>query len=96
MQEQLLIKERQALVGELAGAAAHELGQPLSAILLNIHLLQKITSFDGKAETAIQSVKSDVNRMKDIVAELSKIDSENLTEYAEGLKILSIAQKDIK
>jgi len=32
-QEQLLSQERQAIVAELAGAAAHELNQPLTSVM---------------------------------------------------------------
>ncbi|MCB0310170.1 MAG: response regulator, partial [Bdellovibrionales bacterium] len=36
--EKLVEQERQLVVMQLAGTAAHQLGQPLSAILLNCHL----------------------------------------------------------
>ena len=94
MQEKLVAKERQALVGELAGAAAHELGQPLAAILLNIHLMEKLASFEGQSEQALNAVKNDVKRMKSIVEDLQNADPDQVTEYAKGMKILTLPKSD--
>ncbi|MCB0328768.1 MAG: response regulator [Bdellovibrionales bacterium] len=93
MQEKLVAKERQALVGELAGAAAHELGQPLAAILLNIHLVEKFATIEDKGQSALHAIKQDTKRMKKIVEELRSADAQSLTEYATGLKILSLKRE---
>lgn len=92
-QDQLVVQGRQALVGELAGAAAHELGQPLAAILLNIYLMEKVATLNGESSKALASIKSDAQRMKKIVEELRNVDTENLTEYAKDLQILSLQQR---
>lgn len=42
MQQTLVEQERQIVVAQLAGTAAHQLGQPLSAIMLNCHLLESL------------------------------------------------------
>ena len=40
-QEQLLAQERQAVIAELAGAAAHELNQPLTSVTMSAELLDR-------------------------------------------------------
>ena len=41
-QKKIVEQERQLVASQLAGTTSHNLGQPLSAILLNCHLLDKL------------------------------------------------------
>ena len=90
MQEKLILQERQALLGQFAGTAAHELGQPLSAILLNCHLIEKQEEIAEQAKNALLAIKNDAHRMKKIVEQIRNADTEKLSEYYGEQKILEI------
>ena len=66
----LIEKERELVVYQLAGSAAHKLGQPLSAILLNCHLLEALKPEDPRYQQAVQSIKQDSHRMADLIEKL--------------------------
>lgn len=94
LQDQLIQAERRALVGELAGAAAHELGQPLSAILLNIFLVEKLGSHSPKGALALKALHQDADKMKALVEQLRTIDPNNAKAYHQARKILSLTSVD--
>jgi signal transduction histidine kinase len=51
---------RVALVGELSGAIAHELNQPLAAILANARAAQRLLERDGGAVPEIREILEDI------------------------------------
>lgn len=81
MQEKLIAQERQLVVTQLAGTAAHRLGQPLSAILLNCHLLDSLPAEDEKYMNALESIKLDANRMASLIDQLREVDAEATQKY---------------
>lgn len=92
MQERLVATERQVAVGQLAGTAAHQLGQPLSAIMLNCFLLEKLPKDDPKFMGAIGAIKSDVRRMVEMIDSLRNIKASAREEYFEGTEILKLKE----
>lgn len=90
MQEKLIQQERQLLVTEFAGTAAHSLGQPLSAIMLNCHLLETLPKEDKKYQQALLAVKNDSRRMAEMLEKLKAIDPEKKQEYYGKTEILDI------
>jgi DNA-binding response OmpR family regulator len=90
MQERLIEQERQLVVGQLAGTAAHQLGQPLSAILLNCYLLEHLPKDDSKFVGALQSIKGDAKRMADMIGKLRAVDASKKEEYYGETEILSL------
>ena len=93
MQEQLIAKERQLVAGQLAGTAAHSLGQPLSAILLNCHLLERLPSEDSKFKTALFAIKQDVKRMAEMINKLRTVDATKKEAYHANTEILDISEE---
>lgn len=92
MQERLVATERQVAVGQLAGTAAHQLGQPLSAIMLNCFLLEKLPKDDPKFMGAIAAIKSDVRRMVEMIDSLRNIKASARESYFEGTEILKLKE----
>lgn len=90
VQERLVASERQVAVGQLAGTAAHQLGQPLSAIMLNCFLLEKLPKDDPKFLGAVVSIKNDVRRMVEMIDSLRNIKASAREEYFEGTEILKL------
>jgi DNA-binding response OmpR family regulator len=90
MQERLVATERQVAVGQLAGTAAHQLGQPLSAIMLNCFLIEKLPKEDPKFIGAVTAIKNDVRRMVEMIDKLRNIKASAREEYFEGTEILKL------
>ncbi|NLF24042.1 MAG: response regulator [Deltaproteobacteria bacterium] len=90
MQQKLVEQERQLVANQLAGTAAHGLGQPLSAITLNCHLLEVLSPDDPKYQHALYAIKSDVKRMVGMLEKLRNVDARQTREYYDGVDILEI------
>jgi phosphoglycerate-specific signal transduction histidine kinase len=90
MQERLVATERQVAVGQLAGTAAHQLGQPLSAIMLNCFLIEKLPKDDPKFAGAVVAIKNDVRRMVEMIDSLRKVKASAREEYFDGTEILKL------
>jgi DNA-binding response OmpR family regulator len=90
MQQRLVEQERQLAIGQLAGAAAHQLGQPLSAILLNCYLLEQLPKDDPKFQAALLAVKSDAKRMADMIEKLRGVKASEREAYFAGTEILKL------
>jgi DNA-binding response OmpR family regulator len=89
-QERLVATERQVAVGQLAGTAAHQLGQPLSAIMLNCFLIEKLPKEDSKFLGAVAAIKNDVRRMVEMIDSLRNIKASAREEYFDGTEILKL------
>jgi DNA-binding response OmpR family regulator len=89
-QGKLIERERQLAVGQLAGAAAHQLGQPLSAILLNTFLIEQLPKDDAKFVGALEAIKRDVQRMAEMIDKLRDVRASEREEYIHGSEILRL------
>ncbi len=90
LQEKLIEQERKIAVTQLAGTAAHQLGQPLAAMILNCHLLEGVAASEETAKKALLAIKSDCKRMKHIIESLKLADASKSEEYFKGEKIIEI------
>ena len=90
LQQRLVEQERANVLLELAATAAHKLGQPLSAILLNAYLLKTLPADDPRSEQARQAIENDARRMVEIVEQLRAARSDQVAQYQPGVTIFSI------
>lgn len=79
LQQKLTHLTRVALMGELAGALAHELQQPLTAILCNAHAAQILS----------RKAKLNVNELQEILEEIAN-DDKNAGQIIQRLRALLI------
>jgi DNA-binding response OmpR family regulator len=89
-QHLLIEQERQLAVGQLAGTAAHQLGQPLSSILLNCFLIEQLPKSDHKFVGAVAAIKGDAKRMADMIDQLRMVKASDREEYLKGTEILKL------
>jgi PAS domain S-box-containing protein len=89
-QEQLLAQERQAIVAELAGAAAHELNQPLTSVRNYATLLRRLLQAGTPASAAAEVIEGEAERMAEIVRKIGKITKYETKSYVGKQKILDL------
>jgi signal transduction histidine kinase len=94
MQELLVETEKQVAVGQLAGTAAHQLGQPLSAIMLNCFLLDRLPKDDPKFAGALAAIQSDVRRMVAMIDSLRNVKASAREGYFGNTEILKLGDDE--
>jgi signal transduction histidine kinase len=90
-QQKLQLSEKQALVAELAGAAAHELNQPLTSIIGYAQLIERTAQDKAAAHLrAVGVILSEAERMAGIVKKIGKITKYETTDYVGSAKMLDL------
>ena len=89
-QQKLAISEKQALIAELAGTAAHELNQPLTSVIAYGQMLQRKLDDGGTEHHAATVIVREAERMADIVRKIGKITRYETKSYVGQQKILDL------
>jgi PAS domain S-box-containing protein len=89
-QEELRAREKQAIIAELAGAAAHELNQPLTSVLGYAELLRRRADDAEGVKNAAGIILQEGERMADIVRKIGKITRHETKSYVGAAKILDL------
>jgi PAS domain S-box-containing protein len=89
-QEDLREREKHAAVAELAGAAAHELNQPLTSVIGYAELLGRRTESESSLNQAAQIIITQAERMAEIVRKIGTITKYETKSYVGGAKILDL------
>lgn len=75
---------------ETAGAACHELNQPLQALAIQVELLRQQLINDTKALVRIEDLMTQLNRMANITHQLQSVTQYETTDYMGQAKILDL------
>lgn len=89
-QEELRSREKQAIVAELAGAAAHELNQPLTSVIGYAELLRRKLASHPQLSHAASVIVGESERMAEIVRKVGKITKYETKSYVGAAKILDL------
>lgn len=89
-QEELRNREKQAIVAELAGTAAHELNQPLTSVIGYAELLRRHLDTESQLANAAGIIITEAERMAEIVRKIGKITKYETKSYVGGQKILDL------
>jgi PAS domain S-box-containing protein len=89
-QEKLLITEKQAVVAELAGAAAHELNQPLTSVVLYVEMMLRRMAPDDANLRSVHAIGREAARMAEIVKKIGRITRYETKQYVGGASILDL------
>ena len=89
-QEQILAQERQSVIAELAGAAAHELNQPLTTVVMSAELLKRKLEPSAPAYGVAEVIHSEAERMAEIVRKIGKITKYETKSYVGRARILDL------
>jgi signal transduction histidine kinase len=82
--------EKTALVSELAGAAAHELNQPLTSVLGFSELLFRRTRENEKGREELAAILREAERMAGIVKKIGKITRYETRAYVGSKRIVDL------
>ena len=89
-QEELRAREKQALIAELAGAAAHELNQPLTSVLGYAELIRRRLGDASPVSSAATVIVNEAERMAEIVRKIGKITRYETKSYDGAAKIIDL------
>ncbi|MCB0359568.1 MAG: response regulator, partial [Bdellovibrionales bacterium] len=89
-QDLLKEKERELVASHVAGAAAHELGQPLTALLLNCELLQTKSSTSDTLTDVLLRITQQCDIMRSILAQLNSVTQYRTLTYLKDQQILDV------
>ncbi|MFZ5892207.1 MAG: PAS domain S-box protein [Myxococcota bacterium] len=89
-QDELRAHEKQAIVAELAGAAAHELNQPLTSVIGYAELLRHRLASSPEHLSALQIIIDQAERMAEIVRKVGRITKYETKNYVGDAKILDL------
>jgi len=81
-------KEKQLVAIQVAGAAAHELGQPLTAMLLNCELLAKLSPGDHLFRSTLGNIQDQCDMMRNVLNQLNRVQDYKTKSYVGALNIL--------
>ena len=83
--------QRQAVVAEVAGAAAHELNQPLTSLLGYVEYLRRKID-DEELQRIIATVCDDASRVAEVVRKIGRITRYRTRDYAGGEQIVDLEE----
>ncbi len=89
-EEKLKEREKQAMIAELAGAAAHELNQPLTSVMGYADLLRRRVPPDDPSARPIDIIYREAERMAEIVRKIGRITRYETTTYLGKVRIVDI------
>ncbi len=88
--EKLVEQEKKIAIMELAGAAAHELNQPLTVINCQIKLLEEALEHEIDPSREINIINDSVKRMTEIIRKIGNITQYKTKDYLLGDKIIDL------
>jgi putative methionine-R-sulfoxide reductase with GAF domain len=89
-QSQLVAAEKRAATMELAGAAAHQLNQPLTVVLCSLGLVRRSLPPDHEALEDLEVIEQAVEKATEIVKKIGSITDYKTKTYVEGIQILDL------
>lgn len=93
-QKQLIKEERLKALLQMAGATAHEMNQPLMALLGNIELLQHGQTTPEKKATHVKRISEAGDKLAEIVRKIQTLRRDEVRAYPGGLTIVDLHQGD--
>jgi len=88
-------QEKHTVVATLAGAAAHELNQPLTAVAGYAVMLARSSAADERTSRAATNIVSEVDRMAEIVRKIGSIVRYETMPYVGGTRILNLERSTL-
>ena len=95
-QDELVHAQRLAVLGQIGVTVRHEVNNPLTVVLGNVDwLLQEPTDLTGEPLRALEAIRANALRIRDIVKKLEEIQTDRVTEYVTGVEMIDIHNQDV-
>jgi DNA-binding response OmpR family regulator len=91
---ELVRAERLAAIGEMTVTLHHELNNPLMGAFAEVELLLADGSLDPEQRGALQVVRDQLLRMRDIVKRAGDLQRADSTDYLSGLSMINLGRQD--
>jgi PAS domain S-box-containing protein len=91
-QRKLEMSEKQAIIAELAGTAAHELNQPLTSVMGYAEMLKRKLDRDSPHYRAADIIVREAERMAEVVRKIGKITKYETQSYVGRAQILDLGR----
>jgi uncharacterized protein YigA (DUF484 family) len=88
--EQARMMERREAAVEMAGAACHELAQPLTTLTLQIEMLLRTLAADDPLRDKLLAVRENAERLGEQVQRIGQVSRYVTRPYAQGLRIIDM------
>ena len=88
-------KEKELIAMQIAGAASHELGQPLTSLILNLEALTRCCANQPETAEIVSAIQQDAAALREIHSNLRNVSSYRTKAYSGGLSILDLTSKPI-
>lgn len=75
---------------EMAGAACHELAQPLTAVALKLETLIRGLPEADPLRRQLESLRTELDRAGELVQKISDVNDYVTKPYAEGMRIIDL------
>lgn len=94
-QTKLIRTQRLAALGQIGVTVRHEVNNPLTVILGNADwLLQELDNLQGEPLSALEAIRANAIRIKDIINKLKDIKTDRVTEYTSGIEMIDLHGRD--
>jgi PAS domain S-box-containing protein len=90
IQEELKLREKQSIIAELAGTAAHELNQPLTSVMAYAELLKRKIPRESPAYGTAEVILNEASRMAEIIRKIGTITRYETKSYVGQARILDL------
>jgi uncharacterized protein YigA (DUF484 family) len=88
--EQARYLERREAAVEMAGAACHNLAQPLTTATLIVEKLDRMLTKEGPERESLIALRAEVERLGELVHRISRVNEYTTRPYAQGLRIIDV------
>ena len=92
LQELVLQSERIKVLVETAGAAAHEINQPLTSIFGMVEILKKNLPKDAQAQQKLDFIFDAASQIRDIIKRMGNIRQYTTKPYSKGVDIVNFEE----
>jgi len=93
--DQLVESEKRAAAVAVAGATAHELNQPLTSVMGIVEILRMDEQLPEKVQDRMERAYVQLDRMAEIVRNLSQVTGYETKPYTDGQRILDLDPADV-
>jgi GAF domain-containing protein len=90
-QDELIRAQRLAALGQIGVTVRHEVNNPLTVVLGNADwLLQELANLEGESLKAMEAIRANAIRIRDIINKLEDIKTDAVTQYVGGIEMIDI------